>query len=109
MGDSSIRVQRHCRRTVGSWCSAETHVYAPGCQRLQNPELLGNLKGRIVGQHNPGAADSYLIGTRSNCCHKYFRRSTDNSVTVVMFGYPVAVKAGTVTVLGQLKGFANCI
>ena len=85
--------QRRGGDPVGAGRAADPEVDAPGVQRLEHPELLGDDQRRVVGQHHPAGADPDPLGRGGERRGEHRRRRARDPGHVVVLGDPVAVIA----------------
>ena len=101
------RVQRERRAPVGARRAPEPQVDAAGRDGVEHAELLRHLEGRVVRQHDAGAADADALGDGGDGRHQDLGRGADDGVVAVMLGDPEAVVAQRLAVLGERDRVAD--
>ena len=71
-------IEREGGAAVGARRAAQTHVDAAGRQGVEHAEDFGHLEGRVVRQHDPGAADADALGRGGDRSHHDLRRGADD-------------------------------
>ena len=56
--------QRRGRHRIGAGCPPDSEIDAPGMQRLEHPELLGDDERRVVREHHAARTDADRLGRR---------------------------------------------
>ena len=85
----------------------DAEVDAPGVERLQDGELLGDLEGGVVGEHDAAAADADAGGVREELADEDLRAGAGVGAGVVVLGDPVAGVAEALGGLGHGHGVAQ--
>ena len=86
-------IQRVARLPVGAGTAADAEIDAARRQRVENAELLGDLQGRVVRQHDAGAADADRAGDCRERAEQDLRRGARDRIVVVMLRDPIAIVA----------------
>jgi hypothetical protein len=94
---------------VAAGSPADPQVDAARRQRVQHPELLGHLEGRVVRQHHPRAADAHVPGAHRQGGQQDLRRGADDGGQPVVFADPEALVTQRLAVLGQIERVADGI
>ncbi len=92
---------------VGARRAAKPHVDAAGRQRVEHAEHLGHFEGRIVRQHDAGAADADAIGRGGDGRDHDLGRGTHDGRMVMVLGNPEALVAQRLAMLGERHGVAD--
>jgi hypothetical protein len=100
-------MQRKRRLAVGAWCAAQAEIDAARRDGVEHAELFGHLEGRIMRQHDAGAADPYALGRRGDGRDQDFRRGADDGGMIVMLRQPEAVIAQPLAMPRQRDGIAD--
>jgi hypothetical protein len=92
---------------VGAGRAAEAEVDPPGRQRVEHPELLGDLERRVVRQHDAGAAHPDGAGVGGDGGDQNLRRGADDGRVAVVLRHPEPVVPEGVAQLRQRQRVAD--
>src|SRR6266513_2266793 len=95
--------QRPRRHGVASRGAADAQVDAPGKERLQHAEGLGDLQGAVVLEHHAARAHTDPRRARGDLTDQDLGARAPEPRRRVVLGQPVAVVAEAVTQLGELE------
>ena len=99
--------QRERGALVGARRAAETEVDAPGIQRIQSAELLGDDERCVVREHDASGTHPDRGGpVRDVADHHRGRRARDSG-HVVMLRHPVTAVPERLCAAGEVEGVAN--
>jgi hypothetical protein len=98
-------LQRDRGQLVAARGAADPEINAPGIERLQHAELLGDLERAVMAQHDPARADPQMPGLGRHQRHHDLGRAPGEPGRSVVLGQPVAAKAEAIGMAGQLDGF----
>jgi hypothetical protein len=103
----AVVVVRPRDRQVAARRAAEAEVDAAGIDGGERPELLGDLVGRVVRQHDPAGADADRPGRPGDVADQDRGRGGGDAGHVVVLGHPVAVVAPLLGVPGEVDGVGD--
>jgi hypothetical protein len=89
------------RVAVGTGCASEAEIDAAWMQGGQRPELLGDHKRRMVGQHDPAGAEPDVLGVRGDMRDQHARGRGCDRRHVVMLGVPDPLITGVLCQPGE--------
>jgi hypothetical protein len=92
-GRIGIGVEGHRGAHVGAGRTAHAQVDAARGQGVEHTELLGHLQGRVVGQHDPGAAQADALGACGDGRQQDLGGRAHDGGQAVVFAHPEAVVA----------------
>ena len=95
------------RDLIRSGSTPKTEVNASGMKRLEQAEVLDDLKWRVVWEHDPARTNTDPRGGLGNVPDHERRGRTRHSRCVVVFGEPVAVVAEDIRPPGKVDGVAR--
>ncbi len=92
---------------IGARRAAEPEIDAPGKQRLQHLEALGDHQRRMVRQHHAARADAHMRRYRRDLPDHDFGRGTGDVRQIVVLGDPIALVAEPVGEPRQIERIAQ--
>src|SRR5207302_6035685 len=95
------------RELVGARCAADAEVDAPGEERLEHAEALGDLQGTVVLQHDAARADADARRARGDLADQHLWARAREPGRAVVLGEPVAAVAPALAGLRELEGLVE--
>ncbi len=85
-------------------CAAQAQIDPSRKERRERAELLGNLKRRVVGQHDPARANADGACGMADMCEHHRGRSARDAIHCMVLGHPEALAACTFGDAGEAGG-----
>ena len=78
------------RQPIAARCAAYAQIDPAWEEGVEDPELLGDLQGRVVAEHDPAAPHPDPLGAARDLADQNFRTRASERRGVVVLRHPVA-------------------